>query len=60
MNVKHRSIWFHYKAFSMDDDYFFWVYKEFGTGCTLIDRKTMTVKSVSMTASNDIVPINKQ
>ena len=43
----------------MDDDYFFWVYKEFGTGCTLIDRKTMTVKSVSMTASNDIVPINK-
>jgi len=61
MNRAPSSIWFPYKVFSMDEDYFFWVhYKTKGSSCTVIDRKTMAVKCVSMTASNDIIPINNQ
>ena len=54
-----RSVWYPYRLFSMDDDYYFWVHlKTIGTSCTVIDRKTMAVKCVSMTASNDITPVD--
>jgi hypothetical protein len=56
-----RSVWCPYWSLSMDDDYYFWLhYKRSGASCTVIDRKTMAVKCVSKTASNDIIPFNNQ
>jgi hypothetical protein len=44
--------------FEMDDDYLFWKWpmaNGYQTNCTIIDRKTMTVKCVSIVVANRVI-----